>query len=177
MLKQIMIPVAAFAVTVAGASAFNSDALQKLDLGLTDTQVSAIEEVHNLKDSGATREEVKAILDEAGLDREKMQEVRKAMHEVRETQHEAVDLAIANNDYDAFVVAIADSPLADKITSEADFQKFAEAQALRKSGDREGADKIMLELGIEKPAGHGQKGGERGFGGPGHGDRQSAEAE
>ena len=50
MLKEIFIPVAAFAVTVTGASAFNADMLDKLDLDLTDTQISALEEAHELID-------------------------------------------------------------------------------------------------------------------------------
>lgn len=182
MLKQIMIPVAAFAVTATAASAFNTDMLEKIDVDLTTSQIEVLEEVHELRQDGADRETIKTLLEESGLDQEKMKGIHDALREVNSAQREVVNAALESNDYDAFIAAIADSPLAESITSEADFEKFAEARELMEAGDREGAKEIMDELGIEKPEGHGRghKGGggngmRDGFGGPGHGDRQSAE--
>lgn len=179
-----MIPVAAFAVTVTGASAFNSDVLEKLNIDLTSEQVSALEEVHEMRQEGADRDEVREVLDEAGLDRETMQEIREAAREHRGEVREAVDEALENEDYDAYLAAVSDTPRAGLIDSEADFAKLVEAHELREAGDLEGAREIMSELGFEKPAGMGKGGGMRGgdgegrvFSGPGFkgGDRQSVE--
>lgn len=163
MIKQIMIPVAAFAFTVTAASAFNSDRLDQIDVDLSDTQVAALEEAHELREDGATRDEVHAVLEEAGLDQEAMEEIRTAMHELRDERHEAVEEAVKANDYDAFVAAIAGTPLADVIDSEADFDKFVDAYELREAGDYTAAREIMDELGIERGAGAGH-GGQRGDG-------------
>lgn len=159
MLKQIMIPVAAFAVTVTGASAFNSDLLDKIDVDLTDSQISALEEAHELRIDGADREEVKNYLEENGIDEDTMKEVREAVHEVRHESREALREAVENDDYDAFLTAITDTPLADAIDSESDFETFKEAHELRQAGDHEGAQELMAELGIEKPEGRGDRGG------------------
>ena len=158
MIKQIMIPVAAFAVTVTAASAFNSDRLDQIDVDLSNTQISALEEAHELRADGATRDEVHDVLDEAGLDRDKMQEIRTAMHELRNEHREAVEAALEAGDYDAFMTAVADSPRADQITSEADFYQLVEAHELREAGDYEAARAIMTELGIEKGSGEGRSG-------------------
>jgi len=159
MIKEIMIPVAAFAVTVTGASAFNSDMLSKIDVDLTDSQVSALEEVHEMRAAGADRDEVKTFLEDAGLDEGTMKEIKRATREVKQVQREAVHTALENDDYDAFQAAIANGPLADAIDSEADFETFKAAHELRAEGDREGASELMAELGIEKGEGRGHKGG------------------
>ncbi len=156
-----MIPVAAFAVTVTGASAFNSDMLEKLDINLTDTQISALEEAHELKQAGAEREDVKAVIEAAGLDRDDLKEIRQRMHEVRKENRAAVKAAVEANDYNAFT-DVAPEKLTDAIDSAADFAKLVEAHELREAGDKEGAKEIMAELGIEKPERGGHKGGMHG---------------
>ena len=169
MLKHIMIPVAAFAVTATAASAFNTDMLEQIDIDLFDTQISALEEAHELKEAGAQRDEVKAILEAADIDRETMREIRTAVHEVRDETREAVRTAVAANDYDAFVAAAPERLLA-AVESEADFVVFVEMQELRGAGDKEGAVELMEELGLEKPehkgGRHGQHGGDREGKGP-----------
>lgn len=179
MLKQIMIPAAAFAATVTGASAFNGDMLEKIDVDLSASQIETLETMHELRQDGTDRTEMKTLLEDADLDRDKMMEVHKAMREVHDAQREVVQAAIESNDYEAFVAAIADSSLAESLNSEADFEKFVVAHTLKEAGEHEAAAEIMSELGIEKPMGHGHKGGKRGFSGPGFqgGDRQSAETE
>lgn len=159
MLKQILIPVAAFAVTATAASAFNADMLEHIDVELTDNQISALEEAHELRISGADREEVRAHLEEAGIDRSTMHEIMEATREVRDTQREAIKTALDNDDYDAFLTAIADSPLADAIDSEADFETFKEAHERKEAGDFNGAEELLAELGIERPIGHGHRDG------------------
>ena len=176
MINQIMIPLAAFAITATGVSAFNGDMLDKIDVDLSDSQVSALEVAYEMRTDGADRDEVKTYLEENGVTEDIMKEIKDATHEVRDAQREVVKSALDNNDYDAFIAAIADSPLADAITSEADFETFKAAHELRASGDHEGAQELMSELGVEKPAGHDGRGGEMGGGhGPrGGGDGQGS---
>lgn len=145
-MRSVLIPLAAFAVTVTGASAFNSEVLQKA--GLTDDQISAFEEAKELRKSG-DKDGARDVLEEAGIDMDVMERVRNAMHD----QHEALMEAVENNDYPAFLKAIEGSPLADIIDTEAEFKKFVEAHDLLKDGDREAAKAIFDELGIE---GHGK---------------------
>lgn len=181
MFSKIMIPVAAFAVTVTGASAFNSGMIKDLDVDLTDAQISALEEAHALRDTA--REEAKEILEEVGLDQEKMQEIHEAMRGSREGHHKAVRAAIEAGDYGAYKTAVAGTPHADFINSEADFKELQEAHTLHRSGDRAGAEEIMGELGFERPQGGLGMGGKHGgrgmgdgdgksFGGPGHGGQR-----
>lgn len=166
MLKQIMIPVAAFAVTVTGASAFTGDGymLDKLDILSSDEQ-AAFEEAREIRET--SRAEARQVLEDAGIDDERMEEIHTAMREAREAHRAEIDQILEDGDYDAFVEAVADSPLAEQITSEADFEKFVEAHELRQAGDFTGAQAIMDELGIERPQrgpGMGSKHGGRGMG-------------
>lgn len=160
MLKQIMIPVAAFAITATSASAFTGG--QWLEsLNLTDEQESALEKAETIRQEA--NEEAKQVLEDAGLDDEAMKEIHDAMHEQREASRKAMDEAIEANDYNAFLEAVKDTPFADAITSEEDFGKFKEAHELMEAGDHDAAKEIMEDLGIE---------GMRGFGGgkgPHHG--------
>jgi len=160
MLKQIMIPVAAFAVTVTGASAFTGGGLNLDALSLSDTEVAAFEEARSIRES--VQEDTQAVFERAGIDETRMSEIREEMREAREAAQEVVRTALESSDYDAFMTAIADTPLADVIDSEADFQTFVEAHALREDGDHEGAQALLSELGLERP--EGGKRGHRGFG-------------
>jgi hypothetical protein len=177
MTKRITTPIAsfalivAFALTATSAYAFSPNLLEKIDVDLTESQVSAFEQVHELRESGAGRNEVRTFLRESGVDEDTMKEVRNAVREVHHEMRKAVHTALENDDYDAFLIAISDSSLAGAIDSETDFETFKAAHELRESGDHEGARELMAELGIEKPAGHGHRHGHRGghrggFGGP-----------
>lgn len=172
MIKQLLIPVAAFAVTATSAAAFGNIDWSEVSIDLSDTEISALEEAQEIRK--VAREEAASVLEEAGIDEARMQEIREAMHEERHAAREAVKAAIAAGDYDAFLDAVGDTPMAEQITSEADFEKLMEAHELMESGDREAAKEIMDELGFEGP-----RGGDKGFGGPGrgHGDRGSVETE
>jgi len=165
MLKQIMIPVAAFAVTATGVSAFNSDMLDRIDVDLSDSQVAAFETAADMKESEVERSEIRAFLtQEVGEDT--LAEVKAAVKEVKAEDRAAVSAAIDANDYNVFV-EVAPDKLTEAITSEADFARFVEAKELKEAGDREGAAAIMTELGIEKGdkggkhGGRGHRGGER----------------
>lgn len=161
--KSILIPLAAFALTVTTAQAFNSEVLVRA--GLTDEQIEAFEEARELREEG-DRDGARDVLVEAGVDEETLRKVHDAMHEYRDERRTAIDEAVENNDYEAFKEAITGSPLADIITSETDFEKFSEAHQLRQEGDNEAARDIMDELGFEPPR-HGDgmmEGEERGEG-------------
>lgn len=173
MLKQILIPVAAFAVTVTSAAAFGTANWSELDIDLTDSQLSALEEAAEIRTEA--QDAANEILVAAGIDEEKMKEIKGAAREAKQAEREAMQAALESGDYTAFVAAIGDSPLAASITSEADFEKYASAQELLKAGDREAAQEIFAELEIEHS---GDKKGGRGAGGPGRGgDRQSTDNE
>lgn len=157
--KSVLIPVAAFAVTVTGVSAFSSEVLE--EVGLTNDQISAFESAHELKQAGE-HEEAKEVLMDAEIDRDTIKEVRTAMKEHRSEVRAVIEAALEDGDYNDFMDAIADTPLAEHIDGEDDFDLFLKAYELKQSGDREAAREIMDELGIEKPehrkGGHGMKG-------------------
>lgn len=159
MIKQMVIPVAAFAVTATGVSAFSGDLLQKLDLDLTDGQVAAFEEAHELRQEGADREVIKVVLEAADIDRERVREVRQAAHEYRHEVREAIRDAVAAGDYDAFRTIVEDMPRLSSIDTVEEFEQLMEAHELREAGDYEGAREIMSELGFEKPEKRGRHAG------------------
>ncbi len=68
--------------------------------------------------------------------------------ELRQAKHESIRVAITNNDYDAFIIAVADTPLKERVTRE-NFAKFVEAHRLHEAGDHNGAKAIMDELGLK----------------------------
>ncbi|MCB9811926.1 hypothetical protein H6783_03355 [Candidatus Nomurabacteria bacterium] len=146
--KSLLIPIAAFAVTVTGAQAFNSEVLDMA--GLSEEQKSAFEEARELREEG-DREGARDVLIEAGIDEDTMDKVREAMHEYRDEHRAAIDEAVANNDYDAFKEAIAGSPLEEIIQNEDDFAIFVEAHDLRAAGEHDEAKALMDELGFMPP--------------------------
>jgi hypothetical protein len=147
MLKQILVPVAAFAVTVVGASAFTgNDWVSKLDSGLTDAQTSALEEAREIREDA--REKALTVLEKAGIDDTKMREVHAGMRGLMQAHHEAVESAIESGNYTAFLEAVKDTPMAEVINTEAEFKKLQEAHELRESGDFDEAREIMEELGM-----------------------------
>ncbi len=163
MIKQILIPVAALAITATSVSAFSdTNLLSKLSINLTDTEKAALEEAREIRDTA--RKEADQVLEDAGITNERMEEIHDAMHEAREKEHEAIKAAIAANDFEAYKTAVANSPIADTIDTEAKFAKLVEAHKLIESGDKDGAHAIMDELGMKAPkaGGHGQMGGRGG---------------
>ena len=157
--KALLIPIAAFAVSATGVSAFNSEVLE--NAGLSDDQISAFEEARELRKDG-DRDAARDVLVEAGVDEDTLRDVKEAMREHRQETREAITAAVEDNDYEAFQEAIDGSPIADIVTTEDDFEKFVEAHELREDGEREEAREILEELGFEgkKRFGHGgQRGG------------------
>jgi Spy/CpxP family protein refolding chaperone len=140
--KSLLIAIAAFAVTATGAQAFVGSRYLA-EAGLSDTQVEALKEARDLRKDGKA-DEARELLVEAGIDEEAMESLRDAMHQAREAMHQA----LADGDYNAFKESIEGSPLADIITTEADFAEFARAHALKEEGKYDEAKVIMTELGL-----------------------------
>ena len=145
--KSLLIAVAAFAVTTTGAQAYGGAILERANL--TDDQRTALEEARELRQSGE-KDAARDLLIEAGIDEEVLKELRTAARETKAEIREAV----ADGDYERFLELIEDTPLADVITTESDFESFREAQELRQAGEYEEAREILDELGIEKKGHH-----------------------
>ncbi len=154
--KALLIPIAAFAVTVTAANAFNSDVLQSA--GLEAEQISAFERARELHKDG-DRDAARDVLLNAGVDMHTIQSVKEAMQEHRMQRHNAIDEALNEGNYDAFLEAVKDSPMADIVDTPEEFDLFVQAHELRESGDMQGAYTIMEDLGLEgkmmKEKGHG----------------------
>jgi hypothetical protein len=149
--KALLIPLAAFALTATGVSAFNGEVLVKA--GLSQEQISAFEQAHELRKEG-DKESARAVLEEAGIDLKTMESVRKAMHDYKDSMRTSLDSAVAAGDYEAFKKAIEGSPLADIITTEEDFKAFSDAHNLHKEGEHQAAQEIMEDLGLKPGFGH-----------------------
>jgi len=90
-----------------------------------------------------------------------MQEVKAAMKAHHAEKKEAVQAALQNGDYDAFLEAVEGSPLSNTVDTPEEFALFTEAHDLREAGDKQAAREIMEELGFEGKMhgrGHGMKG-------------------
>lgn len=144
--KALLIPLAAFALSATGVSAFNSEVLQRA--GLSQQQISAFEEAHELRMEG-DKEAAREVLQEAGIDLQTMESVREAMHAYKEAQRTAIDDAVENNDFEAFKKAIEGSPLVDIIITQEDFEIFRDAHRLHAEGDHKAAMAAMEELGVD----------------------------
>lgn len=142
-----MIPAALFAVTATTASAFSGDFLRRLDVPLSEHQISALEEAQELRHSGDLRA-ARERLEAADISIEDMYDLHKAVHAKHEHARSAVHAAVQKNDYEAFVVATDGMPVADIIDTEAKFAQFVAAHELREAGDHEAARDILTELGF-----------------------------
>lgn len=149
--KSLLIAIAAFAVTATGAQAYvGSEVLSRA--GLSIEQIDAFEEARTLRASGDVRK-ARDVLVEAGLDTETMAQVRAAALTVRAQLREALD----SGNYTQFKAAIVGTPLADIITTEADFILYKEAHDLKLSGAHREAQEILADLGVTA-RGHGHHG-------------------
>lgn len=143
--KALLIPVAAFAVTMTGMTALSRDVLASA--GLNDDQIIAFQTAQDLRSQG-DREAARDTLVDAGIDERVIQAVRDAMQAYRTKHPDAIETAVLHDDYTAFQAATTGSPLADLITSEDEFTRFAEAIRLRNEGDVTTADDIFADLGL-----------------------------
>jgi hypothetical protein len=143
--KSLLIPIAAFALSATGVSAFNPDMLEHA--GLTESQISAFEDARELREEGKLTK-ARDVLKGAGIDMEILERMRDAVKASKDLIRTAIDVAAEANDYDAFKIAIENSPLADVITSEDDFASFRQAREFHLQGQSKDALVILDELGF-----------------------------
>ena len=127
--KSLLIAIAAFAVTTSGVFAYSGNSILER-ANLSAEQKTAITRARELKESGKL-DAARDSLVEAGID----EEVLKKLHEAKHQVEREMQAALVAGDYAAFTLAIAETPLADIITSEADFEQFRAAQELKDNGD------------------------------------------
>jgi hypothetical protein len=145
--KSLLIAIAAFAVTATGVQAYGgSDMLVKA--GLSQEQISAFETAREKRQSGDLSG-ARDTLVKAGVD----EKVLQAMHKASKESRDAIRQAVEKGDYEAFKTAVAGTPLAASVDTEADFKLFVQAHLLKEDGKWEEAKKILDELGV-KPAQH-----------------------
>jgi hypothetical protein len=140
--KSLLIAIAAFAVTATGAQAYiGNEQLNRAGFSLT--QIEALNEARELKSKGET-EKARDVLLEAGVDEDKLDNLRKVSH----NSHYRIHKAVIEDNYNDFKVAIEGTPLADIITTKDDFEYFRQAHYLRQKGDLAEAKAIFEDLGI-----------------------------
>lgn len=123
--KSLLIAIAAFAVATTGIYGYTSPKVYAR-AGLTEEQVEALEEAQELRQAGDYTK-ARNRLAKAGITAEDLQALYQAAHSAKA----AIFASLEAGDYEAFKAAIADSPLADIVTSEADFVQFKEAHELK----------------------------------------------
>lgn len=141
--KSLLIAIAAFAVTTSGVFAYSGDSILER-ANLSAEQKSAITRARELKETGDIAAARDSLV-EAGID----EEVLKKLHQAKNQVHEEMQAALEAGDYEAFLVIIAETPLAEIITSEADFEQFQAAHAYKAEGNFVAAKEIFGELGVE----------------------------
>ncbi len=143
--KSLLIAIAALALTASGAQAFSGETLRRA--GLSESQRAAFAVARDLREEGDT-EGARNILVEAGIDEKVIERVRSAIADDTVTKHSGRYAALQAGDYESFKVAVVGLPLADIITTEADFEQFKAAHTLRRNGNTKSADAIFTELGM-----------------------------
>jgi len=119
--KSLLIAIAAFALTTSGVFAYNgSNVLDRANLSAE--QKTAITRARELKQNGDFSAARDSLVN-AGID----ETVLKRLHEARHQVELEMQAALVANDYEAFMASIAQTPLAERITSEADFVQFRAA--------------------------------------------------
>ncbi len=141
--KALLIPLAAFALSATGVSAFNSDVL--IQAGLTDTQVGAFESARELRKEGHEGK-ARELLIKSGVTLETIESIREAVRIQKKVFYEAVDAAVRSNNYDAFKEVIKSLPLADIITSKDDFEIYVQAHQYYQEGEVGKAAETAKEL-------------------------------
>jgi len=152
--KSLLIAIAAFALTTSGALAYSGNSVLER-ANISAEQKTAITRAKELKEEGnllAARDS----LVQAGVD----EDVLKKLHEAKHQVEREMQAALIAGDFESFMATIADTPLADIVTSEADFEQFRSAQAMKDEGDFASAREKFAKLGVSTKHshhGHGQK--------------------
>jgi hypothetical protein len=141
--KSMLIAIAAFAVTTSGVFAYSgNNVLQRANISAE--QKVAITRARELKEHGNLAAARDSLV-EAGID----EKVLKRLHEAKHQVELEMQAALVAGDYEAFIASISETPLADIITTEADFEQFRAAQELKDDGDFIEANALFEELGVE----------------------------
>jgi hypothetical protein len=141
--KSMLIAIAAFAVTTSGVFAYSgNNVLQRANISAE--QKVAITRARELKEHGNLAAARDSLV-EAGID----EKVLKRLHEAKHQVELEMQAALVAGDYEAFRASISETPLADIITTEADFEQFRAAQELKDDGDFIEANALFEELGVE----------------------------
>lgn len=141
--KSMLIAIAAFAVTTSGVFAYSgNNVLQRANISAE--QKVAITRARELKEHGNLAAARDSLV-EAGID----EKVLKRLHEAKHQVELEMQAALVAGDYEAFIASISETPLADIITTEADFEQFRAAQELKDDGDFVEANALFEELGVE----------------------------
>lgn len=141
--KSLLIAIAAFAVTTSGVFAYSgNNVLERANISAE--QKTAITRARVYRENGNYAAARDSLVN-AGVDEDVLRRLHQAKHQV-ELEMQA---ALALGDYDRFMLAIAQTPLADIITSKDEFAQFRFAQELYDDGDHFAAKEIYNELGVQ----------------------------
>lgn len=114
---------------------------------ITSDNFSKLSEMHNLMQAG-DKEGAKLIREELQLEGEGFGFGKFQQREKRIGNNEAIQTALENNDFEAWVAAHpADCPMAESLTEE-NFSRMLEVHSLMEAGDRKGAQKLKKDIGF-----------------------------
>ncbi len=116
---------------------------------INEENFSQFVEAFNLKEAGDF-EGAKAIFDELGLEKKPH---RKHGPKMDPEKRDAIKAALEAGDYEAWLAAVGDGPVTEKINAD-NFDQLVEAHRLMQEGDKEGAKAIFKELGLKRPGAH-----------------------
>jgi len=129
--KSLLIAIAAFAVATTGVSAYGGAKTAGRNGGLEKEKTEAIEEAReSCRDND--RRGARDVLLSSGTSKDGL----KLLYREHKNQQRAIHKAIEENDYTAFKKAIAGLPLADIVTTKADFEQFRSAHQYKKELDK-----------------------------------------
>lgn len=148
--KSLLIAVAAFALSTTGAQAYGGAILQRAKL--TEEQQAAFAVARELQQSGEV-EKAKEVLVAAGIDAETIERIREAIKAERAESQAAIIEALENDDFEAFMVAIADTPLSDLIFTESEYNQFKTAYESQGTADKHALREAFFDIG-GVPHGH-----------------------
>ncbi len=143
--KAYIVALAAFALTATGVHAYSgAKILQRA--GLSEQQVEAFAEAHDLRQAGNI-EKARNVLAKAGVTEDTITSIKQAAKAAKIAIHNAIE----TNDYELFREVVAGSPLSDIVVTEADFAELVLAHEFMRSGNKQDAKIIFAELGVPMP--------------------------
>lgn len=129
--KSLLIAIAAFAVATTSVSAYNGTKTAGRNGGLEGEKTDAIEEAQE-RCRNNDRLGARDVLLASGISEKDLKLLYREQKEHQRAIHEAIE----KNDYKAFKKAIEGLPLADIVTTKADFEQFRQAHQYKKELDK-----------------------------------------